>query len=250
MIRFLLLFIAIGQFASVGIPQALGLGQGLATRPETGGIPPELPLGIFFMIIWNVIFVLYLINAVVAVRRGSFVDTYIGAPLVIAGAMNIVWILSAQFIHSIWTDFILLFPVMVTAWEASRRLDRIGGFDGTNARLLLCSLTGMLSGWITTAVTISVPDVVREVLGHHASDFVWPYLWLTLAVGAALAFVFARYISQSLWYFVGLGWGIAGIAANTMTRLDMPLLGYIAAAFGLVLLYARLTRGADGARAS
>jgi len=56
MSRYLLFLIAIGQFAAGGLPRALGLGQGLAARAESGGIPAELPLGLFFAIIWNVIF--------------------------------------------------------------------------------------------------------------------------------------------------------------------------------------------------
>lgn len=247
MLRFLLLLVAFGQFIAAGVPRALGLGQGLASRAESGGIPAELPLGLFFAIIWNVIFLLYLVNAIVSLRRGTYVHDHVGEPLLIGGALNIVWMLSAQFIAALWLDLILLFPVMAAAWAASYRLDRIGGYDGTNERLLLCIVTGLLSGWISVAVTISVPDAVREVFGHHASDVVWRYLWLTFAIGAAIAFAFTRHISRSLWYFVGFGWGIAGIAANTLTRLDTPLLGYAAIAFGLFVLYARLTRGADGA---
>lgn len=247
--RYLLLAIAIGQFLAAGVPQAMGWGQGLAARAETGGIPAELPLGLFFAIIWNIIFLLYLVNAALTAQRGTYARRQIGKPLLAAGALNIVWMLSAQFIASLWLDLFLLFPVMAAAWEASRRLDRIGGYDGTNERLLLCAVTGLLSGWISVAVTISIPDAARDLLGHHASDFVWPYLWLTFGVGAAIAYTFTRHISRSLWYFIAFGWGVAGIAVNTLTRLDMPLLGYAAIAFAILVLYARLTRGADGATA-
>jgi len=184
---------------------------------------------------------------VVSARRGSYARDHIGGPLAAAGALNIVWMLSAQFIGSLWLDLILLFPVMAAAWTASRRLDEMDGYDGTNERLLLGAVTGLLSGWISVAVTISITDAARELLGHHASDYVWPYLWLTFGVGAAIAYAFARHISRSMWYFIGFGWGVAGIAANTIMRLDMPLLGYAAVGFGLFVLYARLTRGADGA---
>lgn len=248
--RYILVLIAVGQFAAAGIPNALGLGQGLDVRAETGGIPPELPLGLFFLIIWNLIFAGYLVHAVSAMRRESFVDDYLAQPLAAAGAFIILWILSAQFIGSLWMDLILLFPVMAAAWETSRRLDILGGFDGTGPRFLLCAVTGLLSGWITTATSISVPDAVREVLGHHASDYVWRYFWLTFASAAFFALAFTRWISRSLWFFVGLGWGIAGIAANNLTRLDMPLLGYMAIILGVLILYRRLVKGARGAVAA
>ncbi len=247
--KLFLVLIAIGQFAAAGLPRALGLGQGLEVRAVTGGIPPELPLGLFFLIIWNLIFMGYLVHALTAFQRKSFADDTVALPLAAAGALNIVWMLSAQFIGSLWLDLILLFPVMAAAWEASRRLDLLGGFDGTLPRLLICAVTGLLSGWITTAVSISIPDAIRELLGHHASDYVWRYLWLTFGCAALMAFAFTRWVSRSLWFFVGLGWGIAGIAANNLLRLDMPLLGYMAIFLGGLILYRRLVKGARGAAA-
>ena len=244
MMRFVLIFIAAGQFAAAGIPRAVGWGQGLETRAITGGIPPELPTGFFFLVIWNLIFFLYLIHAVLAARQYRFVDAALALPLASAGFLNIVWMLSAQGVGSLWLDLILLFPVMAAAWAASFKLHQIGGFDGTERRLLLCALTGLLSGWISTAVSISIPDAIREVLGHHATDYVWPYLWSTFAVASLIAISFARWISASLWYFVGLGWGIAGIATNNLGRLDMPLLGYASIVFGVLLIWWRLAKGA------
>ena len=249
MAKFLLIFIGIGNFIAAALPRAMGWGQGMETRPETGGIPPELPLGIFFAIIWNVIFLLDLVNAFTTLRRGTYMQNRLAPALVLAGSGTIIWMLGTQFVGSLWLDLILLFPVMAAAWTASYQLDKAGGYDGTNTRLVLCILTGLLSGWIGAAVTISITDAAREILGHHASDFVWPYLWLTFAVGALITYVFTRQFSRSLWYFAGFGWGVAGIAANTLIRLDMPLLGYASIAFGIIVLYARLTRGADGATA-
>lgn len=246
--RLLLILIGIGQFAAAALPRIFELGQGLEVRPITGGIPPELPTGFFFLVIWNVIFSLYLVHAFRAARRQSFVDEHIALPLALAGISIIIWMLSAQFIGSLWADFFLLFPVMWAAWMASRRLDLMGGFDGTGARLLICALSGLLSGWITTAVTISIPDAIREMLGHHASDYVWVYIWITFACASILALIFTRFISKSLWFFVGLGWGIAGIAMNNLTRLEMPLLGYFSILFGCLLIARRLVKGAHGAQ--
>ena len=247
--KYVLIIIAVAQFLVAILPRALGWTEGVGARAIETGIRPELPPGLFFVIIWNVIFVLFLANAIGAARREAFTDRQMTGPLIAAGGMLIVWMLAAQFLTNIWVDLILLFPVLALAWAASRRLDLLGGFDGTGERFVLCALTGLLSGWITTAVSISVPEALAHALGHGASDYVWRYMWLTLGCAGALAFVFTRWVSRSLWYFVGLGWGIAGIAVNNFIRLDLPLLGYVAIAAGVFILYRRLAKGARGATA-
>ena len=247
--KFILILIALGQFVVAAVPRAAGWTEGVGARAMEAGIRPELPPGMFFAIIWNAIFLLYLVHAVTSARRSSYTDAELTLPLAGAGGMIIVWMLSAQFLMNIWIDLLLLFPVLWLAWFASRRVDVLGGFDGIGERLVLCALTGLLSGWITTAISISIPEAVAHAFGHGASDYVWRYLWLTLASASLLAFAFTRWISRSMWYFVGLGWGILGIAANNLQRLDMPLLGYIAIAAGAVILYRRIAKGARGAAA-
>jgi len=245
--RILLILIAIGNFVAAAVPRAAGMVESVGARAMEGGIRPELPPGLFFAIIWNIIFLLYLLHAVTSMRRASYADQQLLRPLIGVGLTIILWMLVAQFLLNIWLDLVLLFPVLVLAWTCSYRIDRLDGFDGTGERLVLCAMTGLLSGWITTAVSISIPEAVAHVMGHGASDYVWRYLWLTLACAGLIAFAFTRWISRSLWFFVGLGWGIAGIAANNITRLDMPLLGYVAILAGIFIWYRRLSKGARGA---
>ena len=246
--RILLIFIAIGNFVVAAVPRAAGLVESVGARAMAGGIRPELPPRLFFAIIWNIIFLLYLVHAVSSRQRASYTDQQLLRPLIAVGLSIILWMLTAQFVLNIWLDLVLLFPVLALAWTCSYRIDRLDGFDGTTERLVLCAMTGLLSGWITTAVSISIPEAAADVLGHGASDYVWRYLWLTLACAGVISFAFTRWISRSLWFFVGLGWGIAGIAANNLTRLDMPLLGSVAILAGIFIWYRRLAKGARGAQ--
>ena len=247
--KHILVLIAFAQFLVAGVPRAAGWTEGVGARALEAGIRPELPPGLFFAIIWNVIFVLFLIYAIGAARRDAYTDQKMTPGLIATGGLIIIWMLSAQFLQNIWIDLLLLFPVLGLAWNVSRDLDILGGFDGTGERLVLCAFTGLLSGWITTAVSISIPEALAHALGHGSSDFVWRYLWLTLGCASVLAFGFTRWISRSVWFFVGLGWGIVGIAVNNLSRLDMPLLGYITIAAGVVIIYRRLAKGARGAAA-
>lgn len=244
--RTLLIFIAFGNFVVAAVPRAAGWVDSVGARAMAGGIRPELPPGLFFAIIWNIIFLLYLAHAVTSWRRGSFADQQILGRLVGVGGSIIVWMIAAQFVLNIWLDLVLLFPVLFLAWSCSYLLDQMGGFDGTGEKLVLCAFTGLLSGWITTAVSISIPEATAHVLDHGPSDYVWRYIWLTFICAGIFAFIFARWISRSLWYFVGLGWGIAGVATNNLVRLDFPLLGYFAVAAGGFIIYMRLVSGARG----
>ena len=247
--KLILVLIAISQFVVAIVPRALGWTEGVGARAMETGIRPELPPGLFFAIIWNVIFLLFLANAVGAARRWSYTDQNMAPVLIATGGMIVLWMLTAQFLQNIWLDLFLLFPVLGLAWAASRRVDILGGFNGTGERMVLCAVTGLLSGWITTAVSISIPEAAAYALGHGASDYVWRYLWLTLGCASLLAFVFTRWISRSVWYFVGLGWGLLGIAVNNLSRLDMPLLAYVTIAAGALIIYRRLEKGARGAAA-
>lgn len=247
--KLILIIVAILQFVVAGVPRAAGWTDGVGARVMSEGIRPELPPGLFFAIIWNVIFLLYLFHAVRAARGPNYTDDQMTRPLLAVGGMLLVWMVAAQFVQNLWLDLILLFPVLALAWACARRIDQLDGFDGTGARLVLCAFAGLLSGWVTTAVSISIPEAVAEILGHGASDYVWRYLWLTLGCASLIAYAFTRWISRSLWYFVGLGWGITGVAVNNICRLDMPLLGYVAILVGIFIIYRRLSKGARGSRA-
>ncbi|MEM1389888.1 MAG: hypothetical protein AAGG45_02315, partial [Pseudomonadota bacterium] len=142
---------------------------------------------------------------------------------------------SAQSLGYSWLDFVLLWPILFVAWEAAYRLHEIGGFNGTGRRFLICIVVGLLAGWLSVAVSISAPEVLRDVLDRGPTDNPWQSLWTALILAAILALVFARYISASLWFFVALIWGLSGIIASNWLRTEMHFLAIITAVIGYLI---------------
>lgn len=244
-LRRLLLLVAVLQFLMPLLP-AIGLGTPLSVRAVAAGVPPELPLGVFFSI-WGVIFSAYLVFAILANLKPDFISDRLTGPLVLTGLGNSVWMVFAQSIGSVWLDALLLLPILLFAWEAAYRLDVAGGFDGTGRRLLACLLVGLLAGWLTVAVSISVPDVARAAFGRAPSDDVWHSLWLALIPAAGLSWLFASRVSCSIWFFIALSWGLAGIMANNWWRTETHALAIAALVVGWIIVGRRLRYGASGA---
>jgi hypothetical protein len=242
--RLFLLLAALGQFAAPLLPLA-GIGETIGARAVAEGIPPELPTGIFFSI-WSLIFIGYLLIAILHLRAPDHATRQIAGPLALAGFGNVLWMVSAQSIGSVWMDFLLLLPIGFFAWEAAYRLDRTQTYDGSGRSILYGLTTGLLAGWLTVAVSISVPDVGRLLLGREPTDAVWQSLWMALIPATVLAIVFANYVSRSGWYFVALGWGILGIVVNNWTRLGTHALAIAAAIVGAYILFRRIRFGARG----
>jgi len=201
--RYALLPVALLQYVVPALP-ALGFGDTIGDRAREAGIPPELPLGIFFSI-WGVIFSTYLAVAIWALVKPSHVYDRVGGPLALAGL----------------------------------------GFNGAGRRFLICVCVGLLAGWLSVAVSISVPEVMRDVLGRGPTDHPWHSLWATLIPAAVLAFIFARYVSASLWYFVALSWGLLGLLANNWARTEMHFLAIAVGVVGLLVLRLRLQMGLE-----
>ena len=242
--RISLIPIAILQFLVPALP-GLGIGQPIGDRAVEGGIPPELPPGVFFAI-WGVIFSFYLGFAVLATLRPSFRTERLVAPLALVGLGNILWMLSAQGIDSKWLNAVSLWPMLAIAWWGSFRLDRMGGFDGTPASLVTCAAVGLLAGWLTVAVGISLPPAVRESLGLGATDRAWLSLWTVLVPASVLASLYARFISRGLFYYVALGWGLIGIATNTWSRVELHALGIATMVIIFIVVWQRARRAAIG----
>jgi hypothetical protein len=170
----------------------------------------------------------------------------VGTPLALAGAANIVWMLSAQLIAKQPVDFLLLFPVAAMSWMAAARFDRMRGMGGSGGKFMADVATGLLSGWILVAIGISVPLLIRSFTSYGPTDFPWQMLWISLGVVAFGSWVFARYVSRSLWFFVALAWGLTGVIVNNWTVTGMGWLAIMTGVSGGLILGLRLLRGADG----
>lgn len=246
-LRFALLPIAALCFLVPVLPQ-FGFGISQAERALDQGIPPELPPGIFFSI-WGIIFLGYAGFALFALLRPNDLTEKLTSPLVWLGVGLVIWMLSAQFISRLWLDFVLLFPVLFYAWNAAYRLDRYEGPRTPPIYMLSSVLIGLVSGWLAIATAISLPDLVRDLIGRGVTDAPWQSLWLALVPAAIMAWVFASYVSRNIWFFAALSWGLIGLIVNNWTRTQMHWLAIITAVFGLLIVWRRLRYGAAGSGA-
>ncbi|KDA04357.1 hypothetical protein [Hyphomonas oceanitis] len=242
---FILILLALLQPLSGALAPLAGIGTPIGNATRDLGAP-EQPLPVFFSI-WSVIFAAYLAFALfLLLRREPWMER-IAMPLAIAGLMNVVWMLSAQLIMSQPLDFVLLFPIVAAAWVSAWQFDRMRGMGGSIAKLTADMATGLLSGWITVAAAISIPLTIRHFSNLGATDQPWLMLWATLVPAALAAWVFTRFISRSLWFYVALGWGLLGILLNNWTITDMNWLAIMTGVVTVIVLSLRLTRGAHGA---
>lgn len=236
--------IAMGHFLVPALP-IFGFGLAIGDRAIANGIGPELPPGPFFAI-WGIIFTTYLIMAVWGTLRPNFVSALIVKPLTLAGLGNIIWMLSAQLIGLRILDFLLLLPILFFAWQAAYRLQsRTPGYDGTVRSILNGLTVGLLAGWLSVAVSISLPELVRVLSDRAVSDAVWQSLWWALGPAGIMAIAFTRFISRSLWYYVALGWGLLGIFWNVYFRLELHALGLFTLIVGLIIFRQRFSYRAE-----
>lgn len=222
------------------------LGIGTPIGDATRGIDaPEQPLPVFFSI-WSVIFLGYFLFALAAWRAREPWMMRVAVPLAWAGALNVVWMLSAQLIVSQPLDFLLLFPIGLAAWIAAYKVDRLRETGGAPLKTLADAATGLLAGWISVAIAISIPLTIRSYTTLGPTDIPWNMLWITLITGGVAAWMFARYISRSWWYFIALVWGLCGIVLNNWTVTGMGWLAITTGGIMVFILMLRLLRGADG----
>ena len=242
---FLIFVLGVLQPLAGALAPAFGIGTPIGDA-TAGTSAPEQPLPAFFSI-WGIIFAAFTALGVVGLWRPSQWLKPLGVPLALAGASNIVWMLSAQLIGSQPLDFVLLAPIFVFAWWAAREAEALRGTRSLTY-YIGDAASGLLAGWISVATAISIPLTVRSFTGLGPSDFPWPMFWSTILSAGLLAWIFASRISASLWYFVAAGWGILGIAFHNWTETGMHLIGHFAAGCLALLLILRLTRGANAGK--
>ncbi len=246
--RQLLAPIAVAAFAASMAPRIFDVGARIGDRAASRGIPPELPPPPFFAILWGVIFFIYGGFAVHAWRSDARLVRRVAPPLAAAGLGAAVWMLATQFVGDIYLDFVLLFAVLGPAWIAARRFDRDRGLGGSPLKWSVDVLTGLFAGWSSVAVAISIPILIRNIAGLGASDYEWRMLWVVVGALAGMAWIAARWVTRSPWYFAAVGWGVLGIAMNNFLRTGMGWLAWAALLSGGLIVAIRAARGARGAR--
>jgi len=205
---------------------------------------PEQPLPLFFSI-WSVIFLAYAAYGIVGIRNPQGWQARPAGPLIYAGIANVIWMLSAQLIAWQPLDFLLLAPVLAAGWVGAARVEALRAEASGPAFLLADAASGLLSGWIAVAVAISIPLTIRTFTGLGPTDFPWPMFWSALIPAALASWIFTRFVSRSLWFFVALGWGLTGIVLNNWLRTEMHWIALIAGLATATILLIRVTRRAN-----
>lgn len=241
-----LILLALVQPLAGALAPAFGIGTPIGAA-TSGGLAPEQPMPGFFSI-WSVIFLAFGAFGAVLIMRPLPEMRPVAFAMAAAGLANILWMLSAQLIVFQPLDLLLLFPIMAASFFAAATLARLPGELPRALRFTADAATGLLSGWISVALAISLPLTLRSLTPLGETDLPWPMFWLALGAAALAAWLFARLVSPSLWYFVALGWGLLGIAFNNWFITGTQLIGHVAAAGLIVILILRLTRGANAAK--
>ncbi len=243
----LIVIVGLLQPLAGALAPAFGIGTAIgAATADTNA--PEQPMPAFFSI-WGLIFASYVALGVAGLLRPDGWPRQAGMPMLLAGLGNIVWMLSAQLI--VWQplDFLLLAPVFLFSWWAARIVDGARGAERSAGFYIADAASGLLAGWVSVAIAISLPLTVRSFSGLGPTDFPWPMYWTTILSAGALAWLFASRISRSLWYFAAAGWGLLGIAFHNWYETGLHLIGHFTLGCLIILLLLRLTRGANAGRA-
>lgn len=243
--RFALLPLAALQLASAYAPSALGY-PSIGTRATQNGIPPELPLGVFFSI-WGIIFAAYIAFGIYAVRNDSELSRRLSGPLAGCGVAAAMWMPVQQIIGNPLLDLFLIAPILYASWLAAYRFDTMRGMGGSAIKWTADLLTGLFSGWATVALSISVPRAGRHALNLGPTDAEWISFWSVLATLSIATFIYKRRISATYWYYWAAAWGLLGIMLNNWLRTGFGYFGWITLFFGLWLIYRRFSTPANGA---
>ncbi|MFN7054993.1 hypothetical protein [Hyphomonas sp.] len=247
LLAFLILLTGIAQPLAGALAPAFGIGTPIGAA-TSGQDMPDQPLPAFFSI-WSVIFAAYIAFGAAALIRPPAWLTRFGLPLLAAGLLNILWMLTAQLVVYQPLDFLILFPILAASWTAARIAARINaGGERSLAFRFAEAASGLLSGWISVATAISVPLTIRSLTTIGPTDHAWPMVWTTLLTAGALGVLYTRFISPALWFFAAAGWGLLGIAMHNWLETGMHLIGHVAAGYLVLLLVWRLTRGANLAK--
>ena len=230
----LLTLLTLAQPMTGALAPAFGVGTSIGARAVGAGIPPELPPGIFFSI-WSVIFLLYGVAAFRAWQAPSSPVIRAAAwPLVAAGVGNVSWMVFEQLSGIDIVSWLLLLPILAAAVIAHRAARRAPGSDVLDH--CVRAEAGLLAGWLSAATCVALPPAIRAITGDGATDAVWLYASAALVTALTLAFAVRRIAGAGPFYLAALGWGLAGISTNNLTRTGLDLIGWMFVIVGIIAL--------------
>ncbi len=231
--RRLVLPVACLQPVAAYLPSLWGF-PSIGARAREGGIPPELPLGPFFSI-WGAIFILYILFGLESWRQSTSLAHAFSRSLSLFGVMTALWMAVSQILGHPIVDFILLLPLFYLSWSMAYHLGHYEMAPANSARPYLSGVATMLiglgAGWISVAVTISIPRAARDLTRLGPTDAEWVVFLTVLILGLGAILGFRRFISRNIWFEVAVIWGFMGIGLNNWLRTGYGYFGWIVLAF-------------------
>lgn len=216
---------------------AFGIGIPTGERATEGGIPPELPPGIFFAI-WSVIFLGFGVCAAIVLMQRERPQGW-AWPLALAGTGNIIWMLQNQLIGLKALDFLIIVGILPFAATALKRA-LVEAAPGSPS--IPAIVSGLLTGWLSVATAISLPPFARTLLSHGPTDAVWGYATLTVVIALTLVLLVRARAGWSLACLASVAWGLTGLVLNNFERTELRMIGWLfAAALAFVAILALRT---------
>lgn len=228
------------------IPALPFLGFGAPIGSTEAGRAPTDPPGWAFSI-WFGIFALYTVFAVYAWRQDETLSRQLSLFLAMAGILAAGWMLDAITGAPLERSALTIATLATSAFAGALFFDRMRGMGGSAMKLVADALTGLLAGWSSVALAVTVPELLRRWQGLGPTDAPWPMVGVSLAILAGLSAVFASFTSRSLWYFAALAWGVAALIIANWWTSDLTVIALAYGAGGAVILWRRLGHAAPGA---
>jgi len=198
------LILALAQPVAGVIP-FLGLGQSIgdmAAASSTAASPAT-----YAFVIWTPIF---LLSAIWAIRQMLVEDAAtlrLRPPLAIAFALNVLWMLLAEFTgNGLHLVVVLAGGVAAALWAFLPEARRLP--EGAFSRWLLRPFLGLFAGWVSAAVFANLSGALKA-MGLDPDP--WLSALLVLLAGGLAALVLRRSQGDP-WYALAAGWALVAIA--------------------------------------
>ncbi|PZW37652.1 hypothetical protein C8P66_14415 [Humitalea rosea] len=198
------LLLALAQPVAGAIP-FLGLGHSIgdmAAASTTAASPAT-----YAFVIWTPIFLLSIIWAVRQMWLEDATTERLRRPLALAFALNVLWMLLAEFTaNGLHLVAVLAGGVAAALWAFLPEARRLP--EGAFARWLLRPFLGLFAGWVTAAVFANLAGALKAT-GLDPDP--WLSALIVLLAGGMAAVVLRR-AQGDPWYVLAAGWALVAVA--------------------------------------
>lgn len=181
---------------------------------------------------------IYAVYQVLPAQRENKLFRNIGWWTAAAFFLSSLWMFITQMVGDVWFLLVIIVAMFLSALMAFFGFLYQDVPQSRFNRSIMSPLLGLLSGWLSIAVFLSIASVIKasslHTLGFSANGFA-----IVIICAAVLVALFVVVQSRgSVWYAGAVLWGITGIlVANFGRSGSLLFLGAIAALFCSVVLW-------------